>query len=112
LSPKRILGFVLVIGGILMIIFSHYIKGRVAEGREEIQSAQKKVDITESIFSLHPATKGIGEGVSGAAQGKIEEGEQEASHYAELADWFQIGGIVLIVVGVGVIFLSRKKRKA
>lgn len=111
MTGKRILGIVILIGAITMIYFSYYIKTRVNEGKGQISDAQKNVDTADSLFSLSPATKGIGKGLTGAAQKKIDEGQLQISQYEGLASFLQIGGIILVVVGVGVILMGGRKRQ-
>ena len=110
MTPKRILGLVMLIGAVAMMFASYYIKNRVAEGKEQITSAQQKVDQTNSLFSLNPISKEIGHGVTGSAQQQINEGKEQAGQYATLASWLQIGGIVAAVLGIGLIFFGGRKR--
>ncbi len=72
---KKVVGTVLVIGGVAMIGLGAYIKGQVNEGKEKISSAQEKVDTGNSLFSMSPATKELGKGVTGSAQKKINAGK-------------------------------------
>jgi hypothetical protein len=109
MNVRKIIGIVLVIVGALFLYGSNYINTQVAEGRMQISSAQKKVDTTGTLFSLHPATKQVGKQFTNYAQNKIDEGSQEANQYAQYANWCMIGGIALIVIGIGVFFTGRKK---
>ena len=107
MNIKRIIAIVLIIGGVALILVSNYIKGEVASGRDQISSAQSKVDTADQVFSLNPYSKQVGKQITGSAQKKIDAGSAEAAHYEEMARWLQIGGIVLIVAG-GALFLLRK----
>jgi predicted histidine transporter YuiF (NhaC family) len=109
LNTKRIVGLVLLICGVVLILFSSYIKHRVMEGRGQIADAEKKKEQADSLFSLDPATKVIGKAVTGSVEGKIQEGQEEADRYDKLAGWLQIGGIVCIVAGVAFVIFGRKK---
>ncbi len=111
MTGKRILGIVILIGAVTMIYFSYYIKTRVNAGKGQISDAQKKVDTADSLFSLSPATKDFGKGLTGSAQKKIDEGQVQIDQYERLASFLQIGGIVLVVVGVGVILVGGRKRQ-
>lgn len=111
MTGKRILGIVILIGAITMIYFSYYIKNRVNEGKAQVSDAQKNVDTADSLLSLSPATKGIGKGLTGSAQKKIDEGQLQINQYEGLANYLQIGGIILVVVGVGVILMGGRKRQ-
>lgn len=110
MKGKRSLGIFLFILGIALIVFSMYIKGETAEGRRKISSAQRQVDQSQRLFSLNPITKQVGKGVTGTAQRRIDEGKREVAQYEDMAYWFQIGGAVLIIIGIGVVWTSRKKR--
>jgi hypothetical protein len=106
---KKMIGILGLIGGIVLLIISFYIKHQIEEGKAQISSAQEKVDQGTGLFSVTPQTKAVGNVFTGAAQNKINEGKGQISHYEEVASWLQIGGIVLVILGVGVVFLGRKK---
>ena len=92
-----------------MIFFSMYIMNQVDTGRQQIYAGQREVDQGNSLFNLNPATKEVGKGIFGSAQKRIDAGTAEADRYQQMANWLKIGGIVLIIVGIGSIFLPRKK---
>ena len=106
---KRILGIIIIIIGICLIGSSFYIKSRVSSGREQIAEAESTVRKGEQLFSLNPVTKEVGKGITDSAKRKIQAGSAEADRYELIAVWFQISGSVLIVLGAGLIFMSRKK---
>ncbi len=108
---KRILGILVLVGGIVLLGVSYYIKQRVAEGQIEVSSAQKKVDRSSSLFSLNPVSKQLGQGMTDSAQKKIDQGNQQIDEYTVLANRLQIGGFILGIAGVLVIIFG-KKRKA
>jgi len=107
---KRILGILILLVGLAMLSVSYYIKHQVVEGRTQISSAQKKVDRGNSLFSLNPISKQLGQGMTNSAQKKIDKGQQEVDEYTVLANRFQTWGIVVAVVGVVVIAFGRKKK--
>lgn len=107
---KRISGIIIVILGISLILSSFYIKSRVASGREQISEAEESVRKGKQLFSLNPVTKELGKGITDSAERKIKAGSAKADRYETLALWFQIGGGVFIVIGSGLIFMSRKKK--
>lgn len=107
----RIFGFLILISGIALMLISNYINTRVVEGRGQVESAQKQVDQSSSLFSLHPATKEIGKGFTGSAQEKINAGQQEVGYYANLANWLWILGIILIVIGAVIVLITFIRRK-
>lgn len=110
MSGKRIFGIILVLAGIALIFTANYISNQVEAGKEQISSAQKKVDQGNSLFSMSPYTKDVGQQITGSAQNKIDAGKLQVIQYETLAGKLKIGGIALIVVGVLFIILGRKKR--
>jgi putative Mn2+ efflux pump MntP len=111
MRSKKISGLIIVILGLVCLYFSHYIKEQVEQGKMQISEAQGKVDTANSIFSVNPVSKEVGKGLTSGAQRQINEGRMEVAKYGQLAMWLQIGGYVLIIVGV-LVFLTgfRKKR--
>ncbi len=110
MNRKRICGIVVFICGLALIGGANYIETQVNQGRSQINSAQKSVDRGNSLFSLSPATKGVGQAITGGAQKKIDEGRREVAQYSQLASSLQIGGIILLVVGAGIVLFSWKKK--
>lgn len=106
---RRILGIIIVILGIALILSSFLIKSRVTEGKNQISEAQSQVNLGNNLFSLNPTSKEVSKGFMGSAQNKIDEATEKSNFYNSLALWFQIGGAVFIVLGSGIIFISRKK---
>jgi hypothetical protein len=111
MNTKRILGIICVIGGVVLLCISGYIKSQVGEGSEQVAAAQKKLDQGNSLFSMSPATKQLGQGITGGANKKIASAKEMIAYYQNLAEQLMIGGIVLIVVGGIVLIFSRKKRR-
>lgn len=109
MKSKRTFGILLCIVGIALILFSMYIKGETDAGRKKISSAQKQVDTGKKLFSLNPVSEQVGKGLTGTVQRRIDRGREEVVQYEDLAFWFQVGGAVLIVIGIGVIWTGRKK---
>lgn len=108
---KWIAGLIVLIIGVILMLTASHIREKVREGRGEIRSAQKKVDTASSLMSQQPVAKEVGKGITGPMQGKINEGSREADYYENVAMWLNIGGIVLIIVGIGGILLGLKKGK-
>lgn len=110
MNLKRIIAILVLISGIALLLTSNHIKNRVASGRQEISSAQQQVDQTNQLFSLTPpVAQEFGKGFTQSAQGQINQGTLEADQYAQRAHWLQIGGIALIILGVGIFFIPRRK---
>lgn len=110
MNSKRVLGIVIFLVGIVMICFSMYISNQVAEGRGQISEAQGKLNQGNSLFGMSSTTKEVGKIFTSGAQSKINAYSEQADYYAQVANWLKIGGIVLVVIGVGVVVLCRKKR--
>lgn len=111
MGKKRILGLVILLGGIALMMISYYIDQRVFEGREEISAAQKKVDRGNAVFSLAPSeVQPLTKGFTGSAQRQIDAASSEADLYSNRARLLWIGGIGLIIVGIGVMVFGKKHR--
>ncbi len=110
MRTKRILGIIIIIIGISFIASSFYIKSRVTSGREQISQAEGTVRKGKQLFSLDPIAKEAGKVITDPIDKKLKEESAKADRYDTLATWFQIGGGIFIVIGAGLIFISRKKR--
>ncbi len=111
MNKKQTLGIVLMLAGVAMLFASNYISTQVGEGKQKIDRAQSAVNKGNGLFSLTPATEGIGRGLTGSAQRKIDAGRQEVGYYEQMASRLQFGGIACIVVGGVLFILGRKKRE-
>lgn len=107
MHKKRMIGILVLLGGVILMVFSGYIAVRVGEGREQIDSAQKKVDLGNSIFSLTPTSKKVGKQITNPFQKRINEGKQEVGEYEALEYKLRIGGVILLILGF-VLVLMRK----
>ena len=107
-SSKRIIGILLLIVGIALIVTSQYIKGRVEKGKTTISHAQKSVDQSKGLSSLSPYSEAIDKTITDPAQKKIDEGQADILYYENLAKQLQIGGIVLILLGIILLIITRK----
>jgi hypothetical protein len=112
MTGTRIFGIVMIVIGAIMLFFSHYIAERVAEGRMQIASGQSKVDTANALFSASPYTKEAGKTVTGSAQRRIDAGSAEAAQYEALSQKLQIGGVVLIVIGIGFVVMGGRRRSS
>ena len=110
---RKISGIILAIIGIAMYLTSNYIADQVFEGKNQIASAQQKVDIANGLFSQSPYTKGIGGAVTSSGQKQIDEGKEQVSQYELLANRLHTAGVVIFIAGAGLFFLgfAGKKRK-
>ena len=113
MKAMRVFGIFVLLAGIAALLFSNYIMNQVNVGKGKIEKGQKAVDRGNQLFSLNPVAEQFGNQVTGSAQKKINEGQQQVEQYEELAGQLQTGGVVAIVVGAGCIlasFFMKKKR--
>ena len=107
MNIRRVSGIILLIIGIVMYFFANYIADQVTAGKEQISSAQSKVDAGNTLFSLNPYSKQIGKAVvTDPAQQQINEGKQQVSQYDQISHWLHTGGIVVMIIGAGLIIIS------
>ncbi len=92
MKKKRITAFVVLVLGIALFVFSLYEKGRVNEAKGNISSGT-------GMFSGNA----VGNMVGGVLQG-------EASKYDTTLNLMEIGGIIFILVGGGMLFYLRKSK--
>lgn len=111
MNLKQIMGLLAVIIGIALIIFVLYGKQQIAVAKGEISSAKKKVDQGNQLFSLNPYSKEVGKHVSGGITKKIQNAEHTVEYYEALFIWCQVGAVILIVGGSGLIYFCRSKRR-
>lgn len=111
MNVKKVIGILLIIGGVGMIGMGSYIKSQVEEGKQKISSAQEKVDTGNSLFSMSPATKELGQGITGGAQKKIDAGKRDVKVYEAMSEKFKWGGIASILIGIICLALSGKKSR-
>ncbi len=101
---KLVLPIVIILIGVVSIIGSVYIKGQVTEGRKEISAGEQKLAKGKKLL-FRP----IGKLLDRYGRKKLDEGTRQADFYHSLANWMLIGGIVVVVIGGGVIFINRNK---
>ncbi len=106
MNLKRIIGLSILIVGIVGFFTSDYIASQVLSGQAQIAAAQKKVNQANSLFSLHPLTKELGQGMTSSAQKKINEGKQEVAYYAEMAGWIKQGAVGFLIIGAVLFLIS------
>ncbi len=108
---RKIFATLLLIAGVVCMGFSLYITQQVDAGQSKIESAEKSVKQGNQLFSLSPATKDLGQGITRSAQKKINSGKELVSHYAQMASNLKVAAIVLIVAGVGLFLFPRGKKR-
>ena len=102
-------GIAILILGIFFIGTSSYIQNSVEKGKVQVSSAQKDVDQGNSLLSLTPITENIGKELSKPFQHKIDNGKTKIQKYESLALWLKVGGAICFVVGIGILFVRKKK---
>lgn len=110
MNIKRILGVIILVAGIAMLFTSNYIMSQVEEGKVKIADAEQKVGTAKGLFSLSPVTKELSKGKLEEADSKIEAGKGEVAHYEKMAGQLQMGGYILLGIGIIVVIFGRKKR--
>lgn len=110
MKTRRIWGIVCIIIGAVMLFFSHYIAQQVAEGKIQIHQGQQTIKATESVFGMSKATKPVGEILTSSGRKKIAAGQQDIEKYSQMSRNLKIGGIVLIIIGLGLLFLGKRKK--
>ena len=111
MNLKQIFGAIIFVGGIVLLFVAHYINTQIEEGNLQISSAQQKVDTSKKLFNMSPYSKPVGEGLTSGAQSKINAGKGTIEYYTIVAQRCQIGGIIALVVGAGMMFFFRNKKR-
>ncbi|MBY0529595.1 MAG: hypothetical protein K2P51_05330 [Rhabdochlamydiaceae bacterium] len=111
MNKKKLIGTIVFILGVCLIGISMYITSEVNQGKIKINRAQEQVDQGGSLFSMNPVAKEIGKGITGSAQRKIDEGKSQVVEYEAIARMAQISGIILIVLGLGLVFLGKPSKR-
>jgi hypothetical protein len=109
----KLLGILILIGGLTCIFFSHYIAEQVLIGKEKIAQGEQSVAKGKQLFSSNPYTDMLGQQMTGSAEKKISKGKEDIARYEALASQLQVGGTLAVVVGAGLFIYSffRKKKR-
>lgn len=109
MNSRKMLGIGCIIVGAVMLFFSNYIADQVAAGKLQTASGQRQIDQTNSLFNRTQYTKPFGSVVTGSGQARVDAGNLKIAQFETLQGKLQIGGIVLIVLGIGILVFWRKK---
>jgi hypothetical protein len=90
-SKKKLIGIVVLLAGVALFIFAKYEQNRLGNDKAMVSRGT-------SMFSGNA----VGDSVGGYVQGRLGE-------YDTPLRLCSIGGLILIVLGAGVIYFSRKK---
>ena len=107
---QRMIGMIALIGGVVCLGFSMYIKSEVLAGQEQIASGERKLNALDRVFSASPTTKSYSSQLTKSGRSKIAQGKEDIAYYTSLANTLQISGVVLIIVGAGIFLFGKKKR--
>lgn len=108
---KQIVGVVVAVFGIALLFAAHSIEVRLDDGREQISEAESQVKAGKKLFSVNPVTKDLGNRVLfNSADKKINKAKGEVGKYETIVSQLRMGGAILIVVGVGMLFFLRDKK--
>ena len=110
MHTKRVVGVIGLIFGISLVLFSIYIMHHVGIGKVKIANAQEKLNEGTGFILLNPIAKNVSKGAVEEAEGKIEQGQKDVVFYEEVAEWLEIGGIVIGVIGAGLIAFPKRKK--
>jgi hypothetical protein len=109
MDPRRFIAIGAIVVGAICVFFSNYIAVQVAEGKYKVASGQQKVNMIDSAFSQSKYTKGVGQVFTGSAQRRIDEGKAEIAKYEGLANKLQVGGAIVAVLGVVLLFVWKRR---
>lgn len=111
----KIISVFVILVGIGMVWGAHYINTQVAQGKIQISDGQAKLDASEienyiPVPGVSKMFGSIGNKQREAGRQKIAAGNQEIAYYTNMAQNLQIGGYVLIVLGIAFFcFTFRRK---
>ena len=108
---KQILGALIFVGGLVLLYLAHYINVQIEQGNTQIFAGQQRVDDTNAMFDRTPVTKPIGRGLTSDGQSRIDAGKGTIEYYMVIAQRCKIGGIIALVVGAGMMFFLRTKKR-
>ena len=91
MNTKQVFGIIAILVGVALIMFSRYEQGRVSDAKKDIHTGT-------SLLPKNP----IEEVVTGSL-------EKKASQYDTPLQIFFIGGIALVVLGLGVLVVFRRR---
>lgn len=92
MKHRRMLAFIAIIVGVVLFVFTMYEKGRVSNAKSNISSGT-------SMFSGNA----VGNMVGGMMQ-------SEAGKYDTTLKFMEMGSIILVLVGVGMLYFFRKTK--
>ena len=111
MKKKMIIWLVVCAVGVVSLGASYYLQQQIAAGTLKVARAEKMVGQGKSLFSVNPVSKEVGKGLFGSADRKISAGKEDIAYYTKVARVLQVGGIILIVVGLGGIFVTRRNKR-
>ena len=90
-NRKRLLGYVLLVLGVIASLYAMHLKGRISDAKGNISKGK-------SLSPTFPGDKIVTDVLEG-----------QVSQYDRPVRLLQIGGIIVAILGAGLIFMSRKR---
>ena len=109
MSTRKILGALLLVGGVILIIVSVNVKSRAEMGEMRISNAEEQVSEEDRPY-LRPIPRARSRATSEQAEERIGEGTATVANYEQIAMWLKIGGIICVVLGAGALFVRKQRR--
>lgn len=105
MNVKRAIGILLLALGIISIFLASYVAAQVSS---ESAAAQAKIAKGKSLFQGNPYSEMVGGIVAGSAENKVSA---EVAKYNQIVMIMRVGGIFLAVVGAGMTFFCKGKKR-
>ena len=103
-KQNKQVGALLLLGGIALIVLSMKMSGEVAEGEQRVAQAEQE---HKNVRILRPVRAEIARESNASLQQKIQQGVEDLTNKQGIAGWCQIGGVVLVLLGLGSYFKKK-----
>ncbi len=97
----KIIGILLIVGGIASFIFANYIRSQVDQGKHKVRKAQSAVNSANQVASGDPTLYLFSRTATGPIQKKINEGKKDIVYFQSLAKTLDVVGFIALVAGGG-----------
>ena len=97
----KIIGILLIVGGIASFLFANYIRSQVDQGKHKVRKAQSAVNSANQAASGDPTLYLFSRAATGPIQKKINEGKKDIVYLQSLAKTLDIVGFITIIAGGG-----------
>lgn len=109
MKTGNIIGIFLFLLGGGAIFGAEYLALQIGSGKAKVEKAQNQVDTGDALFSLNPLTQQIGQQMTGSAQKKIDQANQQIVEYELLAQQIRYTGIGLWIVSAGLLLWCNRR---